>query len=52
MTRYYRLQDPTYLPTACVHPDTIYLYPATNEDGEELAVLRCIECGAKHFEVA
>ncbi len=38
--------------TECGHPDGTYLYPATDEDGNELAVFRCTECGHKYAEGA
>lgn len=36
----------------CAHPDGVYLYAATDEDGNELSVWRCTECGAKYIEGA
>lgn len=34
----------------CSHPDGIFLYPATDGDGYELAIFRCTECGQKYAE--
>jgi hypothetical protein len=34
----------------CSHPDGVYLYPATDEEGYELVVFRCTECGQKYVE--
>lgn len=36
----------------CAHNDGVYLYGATDEDGNDLAVFRCTECGAKYAEGA
>lgn len=36
----------------CSHPDGVYLYAATDEDGNEVAVFRCTECGDKYIEGA
>lgn len=36
----------------CLHPDGVYLYAATDVEGNELAVFRCTDCGAKYIEGA
>lgn len=36
----------------CTHPDGLYLYAATDAEGNDLAVFRCAECGAKYVEGA
>lgn len=38
--------------SACGHPSGNYLYGATDEDGNDLAVYRCDECGDKYAEGA
>lgn len=35
---------------ACDHPDGIFLYAATNEEGDELTISRCTVCGSKYAE--
>ena len=34
----------------CPHPDGVYLYDATDGDGNDLVVYRCTECGRKYTE--
>jgi hypothetical protein len=36
--------------TECAHPDGVYLYDATDGEGNELVVYRCTECGTKYTE--
>lgn len=36
----------------CPHPDGLYLYDATDGEGNELVVFRCTECGQKYLEGA
>ena len=35
---------------SCAHPDGIYLYEATDEEGNPLSVWRCTECGSRYVE--
>lgn len=34
----------------CDHPDGVYLYDASDEEGHELAVFRCTVCNRKYVE--
>lgn len=34
----------------CSHPDPVFLYPATDEEGYELAVMKCPDCKHKWAE--
>lgn len=36
----------------CAHTDGVYMRPAINEHGEEIAVYKCPECGATYMEGA
>lgn len=34
----------------CIHSDGVYLYAASDEDGNEVTVWRCPDCGSKYVE--
>lgn len=34
----------------CTHPDPVFLHPATDEEGFELAVFKCPDCKTKWAE--
>ena len=36
----------------CTHPDGVLLYHASDDEGNEIDVYRCGECGNKYIESA